>query len=415
MKTFLEDRLNKETLQQFYPLPESFARRTRHTLNTLETNKEIPMKRKLSFAFVLLMVVLLAAGGYALTRYGVLDFLFQTPSRDQVEQLTPLTQKLNLNKTVNNISLKIDSAFYDGESFALDWTIQNLDLNNPRYITISRFEMGGQKLSLDGTDGFNDQWLPGYFARDGIMQDGELSLLPLDKLKGDKQKVVMELMIVTPTKPLFYLEEMPEDLDDLLQETFISEQNKVGEQKLKEGFIVMAEDNFFIPFPKDEENDSGFARVIGPIENILKPGDYTKEFLSLEFDMDISPARQAHQELSPQAEYVFDWMSLRYIKAVKTPTGVYLVAEIKPLPGQEKAFEGMINHGEWKMSDGEGVALDIWPLESECCGQEFPDGSFGRICVISLPIAQKDMPEEVSLTFYPENGSKPLISPVKIR
>ena len=60
MKQPIENRLSQDSLRRLYPLPEGFTQRTQYTLQTLSTQKELPMKRKLSFALVFLLLVLLA-------------------------------------------------------------------------------------------------------------------------------------------------------------------------------------------------------------------------------------------------------------------------------------------------------------------------------------------------------------------
>ncbi len=415
MKHLDNNRLTRDNLQRLYPLPKGFAQRMEHTLHHLTQEKELPVKRKLSFVLIFAVVALLALGGYALSQYGVLDFLFEAPSQDQITQLTPLTKQLNIHKTVDNITLQIHSVLYDGESFALDWIIKNEQPDQPRFVEIAKYEMGEQKLWSDGSDGFDSQWLPGYFSEDGTMQNGEYTQLPLEKLTGNIQQVNMELSIYTPTKPLFYLEQNEQEMSEEEQNAWRDKQNIVGAQKLKEGYIVMDGDMFFMPYPPDEHNNSGFARVIGALPDILKEEDYAINTLSVSFELDITAARQAHQVLTPNEEYAFNFMTTRYTKAVKTPLGIYLEMLIKPIPGKEEAFEQAQDTGEWALSDGRCNKIDIWPLESGGSGYHFPDGAFGRKNVLVMPLPEKDVPEEISLTFYPQDGSAPLVSPIKTK
>ena len=403
----------QQRLQRLYPLPEQYSQRVQNTLQRLANQKEEPVKkRSLTLIAVFAILVMLATGGYALYQYGVLTFLFPDATQEKIDALTPLTQKLDIQQSASNVTLHIASAFYDGEAFALDWTIKNEQPKSPRYVSLERFEVGGQRLWGDGNDSFDSQWLPGTFSQDGSMQDGELSFLPLDQLQGDIQKVVMDINVYTPLKPLFYLKEASDDLTEEQQNAWKEEQNKVGAQKLKEGYIVMDQDMFFVAAPKDEENPSGYARVIGPIVNILSPTDYSVEPLSITFDLDINQARAQRQPLSPQASYTFDWMTTQYVKAVKTPNGLYLTLDVKPLPDQEEQFQQKCMAGEWAVSDGQGKKIDLWPLTFENLTQPFEDGTTGRRIIIALPLLEKDMPDTVSLSFYPEGEEPPLLSPV---
>lgn len=410
MKQLPESRLNVENLRRLYPLPDSLQARTQHTLESLDAKKEPIMKRKLSFALVLLIIALLAAGAYALSHYGVLDFLSVKPRE---KQLAPLTQKLGISQTVDKVSLTIDSALYDGEFLALDWTIANENPEQPRYVTLTRFEADGRPLSQDGTDSFDSQWLPGVFSEDGSMQDGELVPLPLETLTGEKARIVMEIDIITPKKPLFYLEQTLGGLTEAQQEAWKTEQDKLGEQKLTEGFIVMDEDAFFIPLP--EEDGGGFARVIGSIDNFLKPEDYKQSALSASFDLDLSMAEKAYEPLVPREAYTFDFMTTWYEKAVKTPLGVYMTLYAKPTDGRQADFEELVNQGQASASDGDGNLIDVWPLRFEGLAHTFPDGSIGRKYILALPLGEKDQPEAISLTLYPVGGGAPLISAVPLR
>jgi hypothetical protein len=74
----------------------------------------------------------------------------------------------------------------------------------------------------------------------------------------------------------------------------------------------------------------------------------------------------------------------------------------------------MDSQGQWAVSDGEGSKIDIWPLNYEGHGYDFPDGVFGRQYTIALPIPKQQVPEEISLTFYPADGA-PYISPIKTK
>ncbi len=400
----MNHRLNQDRLKSCYPLPTGYEERVQTTLDNLSIKKEHPMKRKASFVLVFALITLLAAGGLALTQYGVLDFLFQNPTTLQVEQLTPLTTQVDKQKTVANVQLDIKSSYYDGVSFAMDWTIKNLKPDSPRFVAITRYEFGGQKLWSDGNDSFDGQWLPGIYAQDGMMQDGEYSLLPLSSLTGEKQQVVMDISVYAPTKPLFYLNS--EEGGD---------QDKLGAQKLEEGYIVMDEDMFFIKSTPEAEGESGYARVIGPIESILSPEDYTREVMSISFEVDISKAREALSTLPVKETYTFENLTTKYQEAVKTPAGIYLEMDIKPIKGQEKAFEELMDAGQWQMSDGKGVKIETMPQHFLGTGHTFEDGAFGRQYSLFLPILSKDLPETLSLTFYDKDNTLLLISPIKTK
>lgn len=398
----------KAAIERAYPLPDGFLQRTQRTLSALQQQKEFPiMKKRLTFAAALSVLLLGITGALALTQWGVLDFLFHGTQRDDLQAYT---QKLDLTKTVDDVRLTIDSAFYDGETFAMDWTIENTNPDRPVFLQVDAFSVGEHRLRTDGNDSFDSQWLPGVFGQDGTMQDGERMTLPVEKLQGDTQPVQMRVGIYRPTKPLYWLPSQytGEDLDEAAQDALRLEYAKTALEKMAEGALVLWDDTFAIA---DDEAEHGVAFAIGDIRAIWPEDAYTVTHLDVSFDLNVRAARAAIQPLPAQDTYTFDIMTTRYERALRTPSGVALTLTAKPLPGQEQAFEAIMEKGSWEATDGAGAVIEKWPDEFMSTGWTFEDGTFGRQVTLSLSLTQAEMPEQISISYLSEGGTA-IVSPV---
>lgn len=121
------------------------------------------------------MLVLLAGAALAAAEYGVLDFLLgihEQPQRREV--LEPLVTPVNAEAEAGTVSLEISGVWTDGEMLAMDWRIQNREPQTPVYVQIDQWTLNGIRVGSDGSDSFDCQWLPGLYAPDGVMQDGEV-------------------------------------------------------------------------------------------------------------------------------------------------------------------------------------------------------------------------------------------------
>lgn len=410
MKHDIKTQLAENPLKTLYPLPEGYETRIRTTLDHMAAAPQKPVKRRPAAAvlvFAALMIV--STGVLALHQYGVLDFLFPAIHETQRAPVQALTHPVQIEKKMDGMKLTIDSLFYDGESFALDWTLKNEQPDQPRFVELSRFTVNGQKLWSDGTDGFDGQWMPGCYAETASMQDGEYQLLPHETLgKGaDRLDVHFDIDICTPNKPPFYLPENCADGDtEEEQQKNWAAQHDLIQEKLDEGYIVMHDDEFVIP---DPHNPGEFIRVIGKIANILPESAYTRHTMETFLSVDTSAFRKAYKPLKTEPRYVHDAFTLSYTKAVLTPAGLYLTAEIKPT---NITFNDLLRSGSWKVSDGEGKKIDTWLLFGETSHME------NEPCLVkyALSIAEYkgSLPDTVSLTYYPEDGGAPLLSPIKL-
>lgn len=404
-------KLNESNLKALYPLPEGFTERVHTRLDRMKASPGKPVKRRpTAIVLVFAALLILSTGVLALNQYGVLDFLFPGIQEDSRGAVQALTHPVQIEKTVDNMKLTIDSLFYDGESFALDWTLKNETPDHPRFVELSRFTVNGQKLWSDGNDGFDGQWLPGYFSKDGTMQDGEYHLLSHESLgtSADKLDVHFDIDIYTPTKPLYYLPEncAEGDTEEEQQKNWAAQHDLIQE-KLDTGYIVMYNDEFVIP---DPAHSGEFIRVIGKLANIMPQGDYICRTMETAFSVDVSAFRSAYKKLSPEPEYAYRAFTLTYAKAVLTPAGLYLMADIQL--GRDVSMD-YLNEGQWQVSDGMGRKIDIFPLVGEV-GRPAENASYRAYFVLPLVNSNVRLPKSVSLSFYPPFGRPPLISAINI-
>lgn len=396
----------RPALERAYPLPENYLLAVQHQLQALKQMEEKPVKKPMTLLIVLAVLAIGLGSALALSQWGVLDFLFQDTQR---EDLVPYTHALDLRQGDGQVEVWVDSAFYDGQTFAMDWTIVNTQPQKPVFVHVDAFSIGGQKLRTDGNDSFDAQWLPGIFAAEGSMQDGERIDLPLELLKGDVQPVRMQIGVYSPNQPVF---DLPQDEADLTEEQQDAQRKALSElalQKIKEGHLVTWGDTFAIVDPTAEY---GIAFVLGDIKSILPQSAYTRSQIELAFDLDITAARSGVHSLSPDPSYAFELFTTHYTKALRTPSGLSLHLLGQPRKGQEEAFLALMDQGSWQLTDEQGEPVDPRPDHFLVTGWDFPDGSFGRRVELSISLKAEELPEAVSLSFVPGDGSPAFHSPL---
>ena len=408
MKKTIDRNAFGDALKRAYPLPENYRQGLNQTLQAMQT-KEEPMKHKRVLVIAVATILALGlAGALALSEWGVLDFLFPGTDRSDLESLT---QKVVIEEKVDSVQINVDSAYYDGEVFGMDWTIRNTQPDTPVFVHVDEFTVGGKTLWTDGTDSFHAQWLPGMFAPEGTMQDGERLSLPIEELDGDRQAVRMVIGTYRLHQPIFRLPNGLPDLDEQQQDEERQQNAELALEKMEEGYQVLWEDTFAV---RDPEAEHGVGYLIGNITSILPIEAYTRTEIIITFDLDLKNAREALRHLTSEPVYNFELMTTQYAKAVRTPAGLTLILEAKPLLGKEDAFKTLMSGGRWELTDGEGKPLDIWPDQSDDIGLDFPDGTSGRRINYTISLTQEEMPDTVSISFLPGEGSL-LVSPIRTR
>ena len=345
-------------------------------LHCAERKEQIHMKKGLSISMVLIiflaavtMSVAIAAG----SGWNVLDFLFGEKGVKPEIDAAPIHQEA----VTDGAYLKIDSAIYDGRMLAFDWYIENRRPETEMFCSIEKFTANGVCIWTDGTDGFDQQWLPGAFSA-GEWRDGEYIPLPEEILGSEQLHIDMKVKLYRPTRPVYRM--------DVFDPT-------LAEQKAKEGYYVIAEGEGFVGY---DEGEKRWIHWFGknPAQGM---GDYRTEELTVSFD--ITKPTDGYIVLGTEAEYENEYCTASYKTAEITPLGLYLTIEI--MPKDEISLHG----GRLELSDGEGKSLTeedrdrFWPSTGEEYGESPHIGRFSW-----NGIKADDLPDTISLTYYRPNG-----------
>ena len=355
-------------------------------LHRAERNEQIQMKKKISFSMVLvicLAAVTISVAIAAVSGWSVLDFLFGEREVKPNMDVMPVHQE----SVTDGACLKVDSAIYDGRMLAFDWYIENKRPETEMFCSVEEFTANDVSIWTDGTDSFNQQWIPGMFST-GIWQDGELILLP-EELQGSEQlHIHMKVKLYRPTRPVYYMD----DFDP-----------GIAEQKAKEGYYVIAEGEGFVGY---DEGEKQWVHWIGknPAQGM---GDYLTEELTVSFD--IAKPTDGYTILEAEAEYENEYCTATYKTAEITPLGLYLTLEINPKE------ETVLHGGRLELSDGEGKSLTeddrdrFWPSMGDEYGKSPHIGRFSW-----NGIKADDLPDTISLTYYFPDGER-MVFPIKVR
>ena len=385
--------ISADDLRALYPpLAEDVAIQMKQALARLPQQKEeTPMRKRLSLGLVLAVVLaLLAAGALAAAvEWGVMDFLFGSPK----PQAEALVRDLHADVDDGQVSLHITSALCDGKTLALDWTVANARPEAPVYLLIDEFTANGQRLSTDGTDGFAQNWLPGWMGGgDSELRDGENVRLP-EGIAGDTLDVSLRVGVYRPKAPIYYMEAFDAAL---------------AAQKLAEGYYVLAEgDGFVIDDPVE-----GVIHCFGGIPE-GEAERYTRTELRVDFSLDLAAARASQLPLQTQAEYDFPTFTARYTEATLTPAALYLAVEIRPKADADAVYDALFE-GDFEATDADGVPLELpWP-EGEMYCEPAADGLSLVAWKAWFGVARDDLPEVLSFTWLADAGTEKYVLPVAV-
>lgn len=153
---------NQELKALYPPMSEAFDKKVQNTLSQLEHEKEQPkVKKKMPAALVLAAVLILVtlSAAIALTQSDLLKSMFgggtQVP-----EGLEGIVSKPEATVSTADVAVTLNEYLYDGERLHLNWTVSDTS-GRQVMVTMSRFEIGGQYVSVDAGTSFqsDDQTL----------------------------------------------------------------------------------------------------------------------------------------------------------------------------------------------------------------------------------------------------------------
>ena len=233
------------------------------------------MKRRFPMAILAAAILTLMTTMAIAEGWNVLAFLGIQPDGDA----SRLVQPVSASASVDNCTIRIDSAVTDGEYLAFDWTVTNTKPETPVFLMIERFTGNGLNVFSDGTDGFDKQWLPGCYS-EGTMMDGEWVRVP-DGVTGDTLHVELVIGVYTPEKPVYQMEGF--DADAI-------------RQKWDEGYYVIVDGDGMVFY--DEEEQRLVWGFPGSVLDHEAQGLLRSE-MRVSFDLDLKAARASvrHPEL----------------------------------------------------------------------------------------------------------------------
>ena len=173
---------NQLNLRDAYkPVPEEFRDTVKQTAGSLgirelmeekklENRTIFGMTRRFAFALIIGILLIAMAAAYALTRYGVLDWLdYETGSTT----LGTAEQEVLAEGTADYITARITGIIFDGKRFALSYELENDEPELPALVVLDdRCRVNGQQEGLD---------IDAAFAYPVLVPDAGLNILPVQR------------------------------------------------------------------------------------------------------------------------------------------------------------------------------------------------------------------------------------------
>ena len=349
------------------------------------------MKGKISFGVVVaaaLLAILMGTALAAAAGWDVMRFLFGGMGDAVPMEPTSVAQSAE----TDGAAMRVEAAVYDGRTLAFDWSIENTKPAVPMYARVERFTANGVRLWTDGSDSFDEQWLPGFYG-DSSWQDGELILLPDELVGAEALHVEMQVKLYRPERPVYQMKKFNAEL---------------AAEKAREGYYVIAEGDGWVYYDVQEQ---AWSQCYGG-EPPLDMGGYRTEELGFTFD--VKQPSTGILPLTAAPFYENEDCTAQYETAEITPLGLYLSLKIMP----KTAY--YMQQGMWCLTDESGVALydpagDGNPLI------QFAGESFGRENNLYRYAAyqwygmrEQDLPDVISLSWLADSGER-MIFPVRVR
>lgn len=343
--------------------------------------KEEPMRRKYPVAILVAAILTLMTTIAIAEGWNVLAFLGIEPDSDA----QTLVQPVSTAASVDNCTIRIDSAVTDGEYLAFDYVVTNAKPETPVYLVVEKFTANGETISTDGTDDFDYQWLPGW-CNNGTMMDGEWVKLPI--LTDNCLHVEMIVGVYTPEKPVYLM-----DVFD----------TKAIQQKWNEGYyVIVGGDGFIIDDPEE-----GLVQGFGPVNKVTGAGLLRSE-MQVSFDLDLKAARASvrHPELPAPVTKDGTTLAIQYIAI--SPLQTRVVATFAPENASYEDISAWCQKADFAFYDAEGNVMNHWDIclmpQYEVTVEEASDGTWFRQLDCNLIEVHESLPETVYLVYKTESG-----------
>lgn len=372
-----------DNLRDAFPaMPEECRSALSTAARSVKEENRMPRK---SYIAILMAAILTLMTTVAIAEgWNVLQFLGIQPDSDA----QTLVQPVSTSASVDNCTIHINSAVTDGEYLAFDWTVTNTKPETPIYLRIEQFTGNGLKIYGDGTDGFDDQWLPGW-CNDGTMMNGEWARVP-DGVTGDTLHVEMVVGVYTPEKPVYQMEGFDA---------------AAIQQKWDEGYYVIVDGDNMIFY--DEEEQRLVQGLPGPVLDYEAQGLLRSE-MKVSFDLDLKAARASvrHPEL-PQP-VTKDGTTLAVQSIAISPLQTRIVATFTPENASYEDIVAWCEDADFAFFDAEGNLMRHWDIclmpQYEVTVEEAPDGTWFRQLDCNLIEVHDVLPDTVYLVYQTEDG-----------
>ena len=358
----------------------------RQPMQPAQATSARPITKRLALVTVLLLILLLACAAAIAYGWNVLAFLGMKQDAPSAVIVTPVDEAAHS----CNLTIRINSAVTDGEYLAFDWTLEKQDLEIPEYIQVESLTANGLSLSIDGTDDFHCQWVPGVFFS-GNDQGGELCRLP-DGLTGDSLLVEMVIGLYKPSRPVY------------LMEMFDA---KMARQKLDEGYYVIAEgEGFVLDLPGE-----GLCHCFGMVNDTTGEGLERTE-MTVRFTVDAKAGRATRRGLPLPEPVQYPGFTMAYTEATASALQICLRIAIIPEENTYEAACALLENGYFDVTGTDGEWLETSILEGLGGVEQAADGYW--CAVYECSIAQDaELPEDISLSYCTHDGQV-FVAPLRI-
>lgn len=371
-------------LRGAFPVMPDDCRRALSTAARSVREEKEPMRRKYPVAILVAAILTLMTTIAIAEGWNVLQFLGIQPDSDA----QTLVQPVSASASTDNCTIRIDSAITDGEYLAFDWTVTNTKPETPIYLRIEHFTGNGLKIYDDGTDGFDNQWLPGW-SNDGTKMDGEWARVP-NGVTGDTLHIEMVVGVYTPEKPVYHMNGFDA---------------AAIQQKWDEGYYVIVDGDDMI-FYDEEEQQLCLGRP-GPVLDHAEQGLLRSE-MQVSFDLDLKAARASVRHPEPPDPVTKDSTTLAIQYIAISPLQTRVVATFTPEDASYEAISAWCQKADFAFFDAEGNRMRHWDIclmpQYEVTVEEAPDGTWFRKLDCNLIEIHQSLPDTVFLVYETEDG-----------